>query len=292
MTVERSAPDGLGRFLRARRGRLAPVDVGIPVHSRRRTPGLRREEVAALAGVSVDYYTRLEQGRDRRPSASVLGAIGHALRLGDDELEHLHLLAGAAPPRPSAPMPARVRPPVDALLTGLAPAPAYALTPRLDVVAWNTATVAVLFDPGAVPPDERNLARLTLLDPRLRRLWADWESVARETVAQLRAASGRYPADPRLRALIGELLVSSPEFAGWWAAHDVAAACHPHKQVDHPRAGALRFFHETLELTADALRVVVHLPADDATARACSALQRPEVATEAPPRRLRALERR
>lgn len=245
--------------------------------------------MAVLAGVSVDYYTRMEQGRDTQPSPAVIRSLADALRLGHQERSHLYLLTGQAPP--TAPISATVRPSVQALLDKLVPLPAYVLTPRLDIAAWNAATPAVLLDLAPLPADERNLARLTLLDPEVRRLWVDWESVAREAVAQLRAATGRYPGDARLRTLVDELLVTSTEFAAWWSTHDVSATCHLHKHVAHPEVGELRFFHETLELAADQLQLIAYLPVDSATAIACSRLASTRTETMSPAQpRLRAVD--
>ncbi len=258
----------LGEFLRSRRARVTPADVGLPRSVRRRTPGLRREEVATLAGVSVDYYTRLEQGRDRHPSAAVLDALSLALRLTEDERSHLSLLAGQPAAR-TAPVAARqVRPSVHALLETLLPLPAYVLSQAADILAWNVAVPRVLFEPAAVPTDERNLVRMTIVDPQMRRLWVDWDDVAREGVAQLRDAAVRYPHDTRLRAMVGELLVTSPEFSRWWQEHDVAIACGRQKRVNHPECGSLRLYHESLHLVADGQIVVFYLPADDASTQA------------------------
>lgn len=263
---------GLGPFLRARRERIGPADVGLPVHGRRRTQGLRREEVAVLAGVSIDYYTRLEQGKDLHPSRSVVTALAQALRLDLDETSHLYLLADIAEPQSYAASADSVRRSVSTLLETLMPAPAYVVTPIGDFVAWNDATSILWIDPATLPPEERNLARLTLLDPRMRRLWVDWECMARESVGHLRAATVRFPQDTRLNALVGELLVKSPEFAGWWAEHDVAVRCSPRKRFTHPDEGDLAFFNESMELVGDGLLFMVYVPADPASQEVCRRL--------------------
>jgi transcriptional regulator with XRE-family HTH domain len=283
-TADRKA-DGLGAFLRASRQRVEPADVGLPVHAKRRTRGLRREEVAVLAGVSVDYYTRLEQGRDDHPSLSIVRAIANALGLGAAERSHLFLLAGIAEPQNYA---SETRSSVTTLLDTLMPAPAYVVTPVGDFVAWNDATSILWIDPATLPPAHRNLARMTFLDPRMRELWVDWESIARETVAYLRATTARYLDDTRLTSLVAELRTHSPEFVTWWDEHNVSVRRSPRKRFAHPTHGELAFFNESMELVGEGLLFMVYVPADEATAATCNTLAQQPIDT----RRLRAVEAR
>ncbi|NUT48552.1 MAG: helix-turn-helix domain-containing protein, partial [Saccharothrix sp.] len=231
----------LGDFLRARRAGLDPVRAGLPDDGRRRrVPGLRREELAQLAHVSVDYVVRLEQGRTRRVSRPVLDALADALRLAPDERAYLFTVADvtqAAPARQVG------RPSVDRrlrqLLDGMHDVPAMILNRRLDVLAWNRGAAALLTDFAALPPAERNLIRLTFLDDAYRALYADWPRAARECVAVLRMEAGRSPGDRALAALIGELSVRDADFRTWWADHRVRGPRQLVKSYHHPVAGTL-----------------------------------------------------
>lgn len=283
MATQDRPRDGIGGFLRARRERLGPADVGLPVHERRRTRGLRREEVAVLAGISVDYYTRLEQGRDERPSPSIVRALASALRLTPEERTYLHAMAGIAESGRYAAN--GLRPNVHLLLDTLLPAPAYVVTPVGDFVGWNAATTVLWVDPSTLPVEERNLVRMILLDPRMRTLWSDWEAMARETVAYLRGASARFPGDPRLAALIDDLRAQSAEFRAWWSEHDVSVRRAPRKRFAHPSHGELSFLNETMELVGEGLLFMVFLPADETTAALCAAI----TGDRPPPRALRAV---
>ena len=242
-------------FLRRRRAHLSPVDAGIErVGERRRVPGLRREELAMLAGVSVDYYVRLEQGRGGvHPSDSVLAALARALRLDEAEHAHLRQLARAplaqAPPRRSRPQ--RVRPEVQRLLDRMDGVPAFVLGRRMDVLAWNELAARLHVDFGALPRRMRNMPRLVFLDDASRELYPEWERVARETVAYLRFEAGAQPDDAELHALVGELSTKSPEFRRWWARHDVREKSSGVKRYHHPLVGELELHYETLALRAD-----------------------------------------
>ncbi|MFG1808514.1 helix-turn-helix transcriptional regulator [Streptomyces sp. NPDC049040] len=246
----------LGGFLQSRRARIQPEDVGLPPYGRRRVPGLRREEVAQLAGVSVDYYIRLEQGRGKNVSDAVLDAVARVLRL--DPTEHAHLRDLARPGRTAAPAPAaRVRPGVRLLLDGMADCPAMVIDHRMEVLAWNALGDAV--HDFASDPADRNMPRRVFLDPRAAALYPDWAAVAAETVAYLRLGAGRHPDDGRLTALIGELSMKSEHFRRLWADHLVSEKTHGVKAIDHPVAGELRLAYETLALPGDAdLTVVVY----------------------------------
>lgn len=243
MTVrDRPSRDNeLGDFLRARRAALDPHGAGFPDDGRlRRVPGLRREELAQLAHVSVDYVVRLEQGRTRTVSRSVLDALADALRLAPDERAYLFALADAAP-APAAPPSGR--PPVDPqlrqLLATMHDVPAMVLNRRLDVLAWNHAATALLTDFGALAPGERNLIRLTFLDDAYRALYADWPRAARDCVATLRMEAGRHPEDRELASLIAELTSRDANFRAWWADRRVRGPRQLTKTYVHPLAGPL-----------------------------------------------------
>ncbi|MDJ1641593.1 helix-turn-helix domain-containing protein [Streptomyces pakalii] len=257
---EAAAPEPLDRraelseFLRTRRAKLQPQDVGLPEFGRaRRVPGLRREELAQLAGVSVAYYTRLEQGNGRNVSAEVLDAIARALRLTDAEHAHLNHLARPArhtkKRRPARVQ--RVRTGLLYLLDNMDGIPAYVTGARSDILAWNPMAAAVFGDWGALPPGERNWARLVFLSPGYRDLFVNWDSKASDMVSYLRLYAGCHPDDPELSALVGELSVKSDEFRRLWATHNVKEKGHGVKLVRHPLAGDLTLSYETLNLPDD-----------------------------------------
>ncbi|WP_152364738.1 helix-turn-helix transcriptional regulator [Microlunatus speluncae] len=242
---------GLGDFLRSRRAQLRPADVGLGEYGRRRVPGLRREELAQLAGVSPAYYTRLEQGQSRNASDVVLDALARALRLDDHERAHLHALARPTPPVRRRARPERLRPGLVQLVSTLN-VPALVIGRRMDVLAWNRAGQA-LFDstfaagPGALP----NLARITFLDPPVRDLFVDWPRQARETVACLRFLAGRHGDDPELTELIGELSLRSDEFAALWSRHRVQSCAHATLDLRHSQVGVMTVDEESLDLPDD-----------------------------------------
>ncbi|MFF0388362.1 helix-turn-helix domain-containing protein [Kitasatospora sp. NPDC004615] len=258
----------LAAFLRAKRTRLQPEDVGLPRGPRRRTPGLRRQEVAQLAAVSVEWYVRLEQGRVGTPGAAVLHALADALRLAPDESRHLHLLARREP-APSAPARTdRVRPSLLQLLDGIPLFPAYLTDHRLDVLAHNAAARA-LFGTGFGTGRADNTARMLFLDPAARTSQLDWSRVARETVGHLRAGHARHPGDPRTAALVAELRSHSREFDTWWNDHTVLERSAGSKRVRHPAAGELRLRYDILSTgpAADHLLFTI-TPADPTTEHA------------------------
>jgi transcriptional regulator with XRE-family HTH domain len=232
---------GLGDFLRARRAAVEPHQAGLPDDGRlRRVPGLRREELAQLAHVSVDYIVRLEQGRSSRASSTVLDALADALHLAPDERAYLFTVAEMAPPaRVRAPGPPKVATQLKQLIAGMHDIPAMVLHRGMDVLAWNRPAVALLTDFGALAPAHRNLIRLTFLDPDFRALYTDWPRAARECVAVLRMEAGRHPDDPGLTALVGELSVRDPDFRTWWAGHQVRGPRQLRKTYRHPMAGEL-----------------------------------------------------
>jgi transcriptional regulator with XRE-family HTH domain len=252
----------LGEFLQSRRGRLQPEDVGLPAGGRRRVPGLRRSELAQLAGVSVDYYVRLEQGRAGHPSEGVLEAIAQALSLSDAERAHVYDLARPARPRRRESRPERVRPEVKRLLDLLHGVPAAVFGRRMDVLAWNALFAALTVDWSTLPPEHRNSARHFFLDEGSRRLYADWDDAGRDTAANLRMAAGRHPDDPELASLVGELSMKSAEFRRWWARHDVKEKTHGTKRLRHPIVGELTVSYETLALPGDGDQMLVTYTAE------------------------------
>jgi transcriptional regulator with XRE-family HTH domain len=240
----------LSEFLRSRRARLSPDDVGLPQYGRtRRVPGLRREELAQLAGVSVAYYTRLEQGNGRNVSTEVLDSIARALRLNDAERAHLHNLAHSKPGKKRA-VRSQVRPALKNLLDGVG-VPAYIGGRRSDIHAWNPMAAALFGDWGELEPRERNWARLIFLRPSYQDLFVDWQSKAADVVAFLRMDAGCYPDDPELAALVGELSVKSEMFRQLWARHDVKEKTFGTKKVRHPLVGDMTLSWETLRMPSE-----------------------------------------
>ncbi|MHC8343386.1 helix-turn-helix domain-containing protein [Pseudomonas sp. RT6P73] len=230
----------LGEFLRARRAELDPAQVGLPaaVGRARRVPGLRREEVALLAGISVDYYTRLEQGR-LYPSKAALAAVARSMRLQEDDLNYLYRLARLGRTHHDEHPRQQVGPQTQRLLDSLHLAPAIVIGRYMDVLAWNPLAAAIYIDFSTVPIEQRNLIRLSFLDPRFRRLYADWENNGRNCVAFLRMDTARYPDDPRLASLIGELSMRDEDFRRWWATHLVASPTFGSKTFLHPEVGRI-----------------------------------------------------
>ncbi|WP_392963537.1 helix-turn-helix domain-containing protein [Streptomyces sp. LN245] len=243
----------LSEFLRSRRARLKPEDVGMPDFGRhRRVPGLRREELAQLAGVSVAYYTRLEQGNGRNVSAEVLDSIARALRLTDAEHNHLtHLAKPKQHKKRQAARPQQVRGSLRQLLDTIDGVPAYITGRRSDVLVWNRMAAAVFGDWSELPPQERNWARMVFLRPEYRELFVEWEQKAIDIVCLLRMDAGCHPDDPRLAALVGELSVKSEDFRRLWATHDVKEKSHGVKLLRHPLVGDLALQFESFRLTGD-----------------------------------------
>ncbi|MEU6556052.1 helix-turn-helix transcriptional regulator [Streptomyces sp. NPDC046915] len=244
----------LSEFLRSRRARLKPEDVGLPDFGRhRRVPGLRREELAQLAGVSVAYYTRLEQGNGQNVSAEVLDSIARALRLTDAEQAHLtHLAKGKQHKKKPSARPQQVRTSIGQLLDTMDAVPAYVVGRRSEILAWNRMAAAVFGDWAELPAAERNWARMVFLKPEYQDLFVDWEQKAIDIVCALRMDAGCYPDDPRLSALVGELSVKSEDFRRLWATHDVKEKNHGVKRLQHPLVGALSLHFESFKLADDA----------------------------------------
>ncbi|WP_248000960.1 helix-turn-helix transcriptional regulator [Streptomyces sp. RPA4-5] len=254
----------LAHFLRAMRARLQPEDVDLPSAGRRRTPGLRRQEVSQLAAVSIDWYIRLEQGRVGTPGTAVLDALAQALRLSPAERQHLHLIArGQIPPARHVPTP--VGDSLRRLLDGMPLLPAYVIDFRLDVLAHNAAAAA-LFGDGFGAGDAANAARMLFLLPRIREMQLDWVRVARETVGNLRANLARHPDDPRLREVISELRGRCPEFAVWWNDHTVKLRAHGTKRIRHAAVGELTVCYDTLATLQGSDQYLIAVTPADATA--------------------------
>ncbi|MEV0236248.1 helix-turn-helix transcriptional regulator [Nonomuraea sp. NPDC050786] len=267
----------IGAFLRSRRARLTPEEVGLPVLGRhRRVPGLRREELAQLAGVSVAYLTRLEQGRGNNVSDEVVGAIARALRLTDAEHTHLRHLVKCQHRKQYSPPHQQVRAELRQLLAAMDGVPAYVTGPRSDLLAWNRMAAALFGDWDRLPARERNWARLVFLRPDHRRLFADWESRATDVVGALRLYAGCYPDDPQLLTLVDELTARSEEFRRLWARHDVEEANHGVQRLRHPLVGELTLSFESLRLPDDPEHAltVYHAPSGSAAAESLRLLAR------------------
>lgn len=253
----------LGRFLRARRAGVSPADLGLPVGAGpRRTPGLRREELATMAGVSIDYYVRLERGKETRPSAAVLDALGRALRLDAEEMAYLREIAAQAARRDPSPKPVpsrTVRPTLKRLIESVRPCPAYVISRTNDLLAANPSGLALF--PGMTdwPRRQHNSIRYTFLHPAARTLWPDWEIKARNCVAHLRAVAGADQDAPDLAALVGELAVKSPDFSRMWERYDVRRVGYGQKTFLHPEVGPMTLSHEIMEVNrTEGLRIVVY----------------------------------
>ncbi|CAM5667857.1 helix-turn-helix transcriptional regulator [Streptomyces atroolivaceus] len=271
--------DDLAGFLRTRRSRVDPAAAGIPTDSRRRVEGLRREEVAHLSGVSVDYYVRLEQGRATQPSEQVLDALARVLNLDETERGHLSRLVRQRRHHAKAPS-GRVRPELLRVLDLVGDAPALIMNHRMDVLAGNR-LAGLLY---GRPMPGLNTARHIFLEEAERGLYAGWENCTLDAVGHLRLAAGKYPEDPRLASLIGELAMGSERFRRLWARADVRARTHGRKAYRHPLVGLLELHHENFTLpnesgiellvlyaapaspAEDGLRLLANLGADNGNA--------------------------
>ena len=253
-----------GHFLRSRRTRLTPSDVGLSNGFRRRTPGLRREEVAMLAGVGTTWYTWLEQGRDVRPSVEVLSALAGALRLDPTERRHLFILHDRAVAEQRQAGAERVDEPLRRMLDSLIRQPAYVLGRRWDILAWNRAAEVVYGPYGRLEGDARNALHLVFADPDHRRLLVDWEAVARASLAMFRADCARYAGDPDFDRLVARLARLSPEFAQWWPQREVARPLAGQKRIDHPTAGRMLFEYSSFGVgDLPDMKLIVFTPFND-----------------------------
>jgi transcriptional regulator with XRE-family HTH domain len=257
----------LGDFLRVRRGRLSPESVGLPRHRRRRTPGLRREEVAELAGIGVDWYVRLEQGRPVTPSLATIDALARALRLTELEHQHLRALAGGGGPRPFQ---AETAPASLILLLNSLTQPAYITGRRRDLVAWNAAAADILgFD--QLGEGDRNILVAMLTHPLSRALFGPgWAQEAQRMVAQFRATHDLWAADPAFVSLLRRLREGCPEFDAWWERHDVGRPASGRKTLYHPTRGVITFEHASFQANDDpGLKLVIYTPLPATPAEAC-----------------------
>ncbi|WP_033342712.1 helix-turn-helix transcriptional regulator [Catenuloplanes japonicus] len=272
----------LGEFLHTLRARITPEQAGLHLYGdRRRVDGLRREELAMLAGVSSSYYTRLEQGQSRNASPQVLDAIARALQLDETERRHLHRLAGTEPRTrlTARPEPDHASPGLLQLLDAMPTVPAMIIGRRKDILAWNPLGHALYaghlpVDAPASPATRPNVARLAFLDPEFRALFADWDAKARADVGCLRLVAGMYPDDPALIELVGTLSVASPEFATLWADHRVQTCTYKVHEMRHPLVGHLTVTEQSLNHTdsVDQRLMTYTAPAGSPSAEALSLL--------------------
>lgn len=254
-----SSRSELGDFLRSRREKLSPEAVGLPNGRRRRTPGLKREEVAQLAGIGIDWYVRLEQGRTVSPSVTTIDALARALRLDKAEHAHLRELARNAAPRTFS---RETVPDVIRRLVEHLDQPAYVTGRRWDLLVWNAAAADLFTDFSRLAEEDRNILTYMLTHPDARRIFgAAWASEAKRMVAQFRATHDFWADDPAFLALLERLRQESPEFTSWWEAHDIRGIVSGRKVLHHPERGALRFEHASFQANDDpALKLVIYTP--------------------------------
>ncbi len=262
----------LAAFLRARRARVSPRDAGLPEVGRRRTPGLRRQEVAQLAGISIDYYIRLEQGRGPQPSRQVLSALARALMLNGDERDYLFRMAGEAPPQPVRPS-REITPGIRHLLDSMPNTPAYVVDAAYNILAWNQLATHFIGNPAnheAAGHADRNMIRWTFRRSPVDTIWNDEHFLrfTRSTVADLRANYARYPGDPEIDSLVSEMLALSPQFAQMWAAYEVEVRGPMLKRVEHPQAGPLEFECQVLHIAETGQRLIAYCAAPGSPAEA------------------------
>ncbi len=251
----------LADFLRKRRICLSPAEVGLPAGSHRRTPGLRREEVAQLANIGISWYIWLEQGRNVHPSAQVLESLARVFRLTLNERRHLFLLAGQPLPPRVLPVEEQVSPTLRQVLSHLDPAPAYVLGRRWDYLAWNSAAERVFSIAQPVLPHTRNLIWQLFTSPISKARYPDWERTARGVLVEFHTASARYPGDAWFEELIEDLKEISPEFCQWWPHHDAPLSMDGHKVMEHLTLGLLEFEHVTLQIPSDPdVRIMIYTP--------------------------------
>lgn len=274
----------LADFLRTRRMRLSPEQVGLISGGRRRTPGLRREEVAQLAHVGVSWYTLLEQGRDIHPSREVLQSIADALQLTPAERQHLFLLADQQPLVDSHTPHEEISPALRRVLDALNPLPAYVIGRRWDYLAWNTAAARVLLPAKMAPPYEYNAIWRIFTDPaRHQYNLTAWEQLAQKVLAEFRADSVRFAHEEWFKCLIADLQRVSPEFRTWWPRHDVRGQADVRKELEHPVVGHLMFEHTTLQVsTMPELKIMIYTPLPETdTLEKLQQLMAQDVATNA-----------
>src|SRR5262249_10750071 len=248
-------------FRRTRRERIAPQQVGIPAGTRRRTPGLRREELAQLAGVGATWYTWLEQGRAIRVSEQVVESLARTLQLDADERTHLFILARGQLPADPFPLTPTIDPALQLILDAMGIYPTLVFSPRWDVIAWNQAACRAFMDFSAMPSHERHILWLLFTDPIYRAMLADWEGEARRFLALFRASTQRYVGEAWLTDLVRDLEQVSPLFRAWWSRHEIQGVHTERKRLMHPEVGELVLQAQTFQV-ADRpdLRMIVYIP--------------------------------
>ncbi|MBA2677460.1 MAG: helix-turn-helix domain-containing protein [Ktedonobacteraceae bacterium] len=251
----------LADFLRKRRARLSPGEVGLPPGIRRRTPGLRREEVAQLANIGTSWYVWLEQGRDIHPSVSVLESLAQVLRLTPNERRHLFLLAGQSLPPHTLSTEEHLTPALQQVLADLNPTPAYVMGRRWDYLAWNNAAESVFAIAQPAPPHSSNLIWRLFTSPTSKACYPNWEQLARGVLAEFHTASARYTGDAWFEELVEDLKEASPEFGQWWSHQDAPGSIDGHKIIKHLTLGHLEFEHITLQMPSDPdVRIMIYTP--------------------------------
>jgi transcriptional regulator with XRE-family HTH domain len=251
----------LAQFLRTRRGRITPQQVGLPPGTRRRTPGLRREELALLAGIGATWYTWLEQGRAISVSGQVLESLARVLQLDADERAHLFILAREQVPAGPLPLTQAIDPALQLILDSMGIYPALVLSPRWDMIAWNQAACRMLVDFSVMTARERNLLWFLFTDPRHRAVAVDWEREALRILALFRASTQRYIGEPWLTGLIHDLEQVSPAFREWWPRHDIQGVQTDHKHLVHPLVGLLVLQAKTFQVADHPdLQMIVYTP--------------------------------
>lgn len=254
----------LGDFLKTRRSKISPLQVGLPEGSRRRTPGLRREEVAALAGIGITWYTWLEQGREIQVSAQVLESLSRILMLDEEEARHLYTLAHQTSPKSIPPHQQIISPMLQRILDSLSFSPSMILDTRWNVVAWNKAATVALFDFGNISVADRNCIWLMFTNPNYKKIFDNWEQQAQGLIARFRAECGKYIEDPWVTEFVQKLKNESKEFDKWWSMHDVETEKEYYKVFNHPIAGKLTFEHTSFFVADNMnLKLFINSPAPD-----------------------------
>lgn len=260
----------IAEFLRTRRARVTPQMAGLPLQARRRTPGLRREEVAVLAGVGASWYTWLEQGRNLNPSPQALARLARVLQLAPDETGYLFELAGHAAPRQPAPLTETVEPSLQRVLDLMEQAPAYVLNRRWDRIAWNAAAFGLFGDFTREPREQLNMVRRVFTNAPTRRYVVNWEEIAKAELAEFAASCARHPDDPWLPQLVDELTAKSAEFRDWWPRRDVLTARSRRTLIRHRAEGVIALEVSSYQVADNpelTLRVFAPLPEDNSPAK-------------------------
>lgn len=260
----------IAEFLRTRRARITPVQAGLQAQARRRTPGLRREEVAVLAGVGASWYTWLEQGRNLNPSAPALQRLATALQLAPDETRYLFELAGHAAPKQPAPLTETIEPSLQRVLDLMEQAPAYILNRRWDRIAWNAAALGLFGDFTREPRANLNMVRRVFSNPATRRYVVNWEDIAKAELAEFAASCARHPEDPWIAQLVDELSAASSEFREWWPRRDVLTSRARRTLIRHRTEGVIALEVSSYQVSDNpelTLRVFAPLPEDQSPAK-------------------------